>query len=49
MELAGETLAAHTLEAWLDVFTHHYVQARNQLPAAWDGVQHERLRALSPP
>jgi hypothetical protein len=46
MELAGETLAAHTLEAWLDVFAHHYVQARNQLPAAWDGVQHQRLRAL---
>ena len=47
MELAGETLAAQMLEAWLDVFTHHYVRARNQLPAEWDGVQHQRLRALS--
>jgi DTW domain-containing protein len=47
LDLAGETRAAQALGAWLDVFTHHYVQARNQLPAAWDGEAHERLRALS--
>jgi DTW domain-containing protein YfiP len=32
LELAGETLAAQTLEAYLDVFTHHYLQAKHQLP-----------------
>ncbi len=46
LELAGETRAAATLEAWLDVFTHHYVQARNQLPVDRNGEAHERLRAL---
>ena len=47
MELAGEARASALLEAWLDVFTHHYVQARNQLPAAIDGEAHARLRALA--
>jgi len=47
LDLAGDARAAQALGAWLDVFTHHYVQARNQLPAAWDGEAHERLRALS--
>ncbi len=31
LDLAGESLAAQTLEAYLDVFTHHYLQAKNQL------------------
>jgi DTW domain-containing protein YfiP len=47
--LAGEDLAAETLGAWLDVFTHHYLQARNQLPVAWDGDAHRRLRELGGP
>jgi DTW domain-containing protein YfiP len=47
LELAGETLAARTLGAWLDVFTHHYVQARNQLPVAWEGAAHQQLRGLA--
>ena len=47
MDLAGEHLAARTLEAYLDVFTHHYLQAKNQLPVAWDDAAHQRLRALS--
>ena len=47
LELAGETRAATLLEAWLDVFTHHYVQARNQLPADRASEAHARLRALS--
>jgi DTW domain-containing protein len=46
LELAGESRAAQVLEATLDVFTHHYVQARNQLPVAWDGAAHRRLREL---
>ncbi|MGS0758014.1 tRNA-uridine aminocarboxypropyltransferase, partial [Roseateles sp. GG27B] len=36
LSLTGEQLAAQTLEAYLDVFTHHYLQAKNQLPVAWD-------------
>jgi len=36
-------------DAWLDVFTHHYVRARDQLPALWDGEQHRRLRELCAP
>jgi hypothetical protein len=35
-----------TLTACLDVFTHHYLQARNQLPVVWDGAAHQRLREL---
>jgi len=45
--LAGEDMAAQTLAAYLDVFTHHYLQARNQLPVAWEGPAHQRLRAVS--
>ena len=48
LDLAGEALAAQTLTAYLDTFTHHYLQARNQLPVAWDGAAHLRLRAVSP-
>lgn len=48
LDLAGETLASQTLEAYLDVFTHHYLQARNQLPVAWDDAAHRRLRDLAP-
>ena len=44
--LAGEDLAAETLGAWLDVFTHHYVQARHQLPFDPEGDAHRRLREL---
>ncbi len=42
--LAGESAAAETLSAYLDVFTHHYLQARNQLPVAWEQAAHRRLR-----
>jgi DTW domain-containing protein YfiP len=48
LDLAGDTRASRTLDATLDVFTHHYVQARNQLPVAWDGEAHQRMRALAP-
>ena len=47
MSLAGERVAEQTLEAYLDVFTHHYLQAKNQLPIAWDDAAHERLRELA--
>ncbi|WP_088132957.1 tRNA-uridine aminocarboxypropyltransferase, partial [Acidovorax sp. T1m] len=47
LELAGETRAAQTLEAYLDVFTHHYLQAKNQLPVDVDDALHQRLRDVS--
>jgi DTW domain-containing protein YfiP len=46
LDLAGETRAAQTLETYLDVFTHHYLQAKNQLPADLEGVAHQQLRSL---
>jgi DTW domain-containing protein YfiP len=49
MDLAGEPLAAQTLEAYLDVFTHHYLQARNQLPVDFEDAAHLRLRGLRLP
>jgi len=49
MSLAGEHVAEQTLEAYLAVFTHHYLRARNQLPIEWDGMAHQRLREVSVP
>jgi len=47
MNLAGEHIAERTLEAYLLVFTHHYLSAKNQQPIAWDGAAHRRLREVS--
>jgi DTW domain-containing protein YfiP len=47
LDLAGEPLAAQTLEAYLDVFTHHYLRAKNQLPVEWEDDAHVRLRGLA--
>ncbi|MFM9902360.1 MAG: tRNA-uridine aminocarboxypropyltransferase [Polaromonas sp.] len=49
LDLAGEALAAQTLEAYLDVFTHHYLQAKHQLPVDVTGAAHQRLRGLRLP
>ena len=46
LTLAGDTLAAQTLEAYLDVFTQHYLSAKNQLPVDLENAVHQRLRAL---
>ncbi len=49
LALSGEASDAHaaqTLEAYLDVFTHHYLQAKHQRPADEASQAHERLRAL---
>ena len=46
LELAGEAHAAQTLEARLDVFTHHYLQAKHQLPPDLAGAAHQRLSRL---
>jgi DTW domain-containing protein YfiP len=47
LKLAGEHVAEQTLAAYLDVFTHHYLQSKNQRPIAWEGAAHQRLRELS--
>ncbi|MCV2358090.1 MULTISPECIES: tRNA-uridine aminocarboxypropyltransferase [Roseateles] len=47
LSLAGEELAAQTLEVYLDVFSHHYLQAKNQQPIDWDDAAHQRLRELA--
>ncbi len=46
LALAGEAHAAQTLEAYLDVFTHHYLQAKHQLPPDLAGDAHQRLHGL---
>jgi DTW domain-containing protein len=43
---AGEPLAGQVLTAYLDVFTHHYLQARQQRPVDEAGEAHQRLRLL---
>lgn len=47
LELAGDSHAAHTLEAYLDVFTHHYLQAKRQLPVDTQSASHRQLHDLS--
>ncbi len=49
LDLAGERRAAQSLEAYLDVFTHHYLQAKNQLPVERDSDEHVQLRSLADP
>ena len=49
LELAGEPHAAQTLEAYLDVYTHQYLQAKQQLPFDANGAAHVRLRGLGLP
>ena len=46
LELAGEPHAAQTLEAYLDVFTNHYLQAKQQVPVDREDAVHRRLRGL---
>lgn len=49
LELAGETHAAQPLEAYLDVFTNHYLNAKNQRPVDMEDTAHQRLRGLRLP
>ncbi len=49
LELANEAHAAEVLDAYLDVFTHHYVNAKQQLPVSWDDAAHQLLQSLSLP
>jgi DTW domain-containing protein len=46
LDLAGDHRAAQALEAYLEVFSHHYLQAKNQQPVAWGGAAHRRLQEL---
>jgi DTW domain-containing protein YfiP len=46
LALAGEAQAAEVLEAYLDVFTNHYLKAKQQQPVDSDDAMHQRLRAL---
>jgi hypothetical protein len=46
LTLAGEPHAAEVLDAYLEVFTHHYLQAKNQQPPDWEGAAHQRLCRL---
>ena len=41
---SGDTLAAQTLSAYLDVFTHHYLLAKQQLPVDLQTDAHQTLR-----
>jgi DTW domain-containing protein YfiP len=47
LDMAGETHAAHTLQAWLAVYTHHYLQSKHQLPPDLDGDAHAQWRSLA--
>ena len=47
LDLTGDARASRVLGAWLDVFTHHYLQARHQLPPVLDGEAHARLGEVS--
>ncbi len=46
LELAGEPHSAQSLAAYLDVFTHHYLQAKHQSPVDSESEAHQRLRGL---
>ena len=46
MDLAGEPQAAQVLQTYLDVFTHHYLQAKHQLPVDPNGAAYTQWRSL---
>lgn len=47
LALAGETRVADTLEAYFQVFTHHYLQAKRAVPIDWEDAVHLALRACA--
>lgn len=49
LELAGEAQAAAVLDAYFDVFSHHYLQARRLVPVEPGVDVHQRLRELLDP
>ena len=49
LALAGDTQAAHTLDAYLAVFSQHYLLARAHLPLNLQDAAHQRLRQCAVP
>ena len=49
LALAGDTQAAHTLDAYLAVFSQHYLLARAHLPLKLEDAVHQRLRQWAAP
>jgi hypothetical protein len=47
LALAGDEVAAQTLEAYLDVFSSRYLRAKQSVPADEGDEGHQRLRALT--
>ena len=47
LALAGEPQAAQALDAYLAVFTLHYLNAKHQLPVNLEDAAHRRLRSVS--
>jgi DTW domain-containing protein YfiP len=47
LALAGDVHAAQTLEAWLDVFSSRYLQAKQSVAPDTQDDAHRRLRALA--
>lgn len=48
LALADEQLAADALDAYLDVYTHRYLQAKQQRPVDVHDAVHTRLREVAP-
>ena len=46
LALAGDLHAAQTLEAYLDVFSNRYLQAKQSMPPDTEDAAHQRLRDL---
>lgn len=46
LALAGDTAAAQALEMYLDLFTDHYLRAKQQLKVEWEDDLHMKLRGL---
>jgi DTW domain-containing protein len=49
LALSGQPHLAQTLDAYLDVFTHHYLKAKDQQPPDLQSAAHLRLQALRQP
>ncbi|MBT0570382.1 DTW domain-containing protein [Curvibacter sp. CHRR-16] len=47
LEQGGDALAASMLGAYLDVYSHHYLQAKNQRPALTDTPAHVAVHAAA--
>ena len=47
LALGGEPQAAEVLETYLDIFTNHYLNARQSVPPDLEDAAHQRLRALT--